>query len=75
MTTKFTTKYTPSPYVRLTSKELSNLHSKCAAYLPVYDTTTRFPATEPFDFEDRGHHAEPAKPNLLSKDNSALKAV
>ncbi|KAF2689028.1 dioxygenase-like protein [Lentithecium fluviatile CBS 122367] len=47
--------------------------SKYAAYLPVYDTTTKFPPTELFDFEDRGLHADPAKPNLLQKDNTNLK--
>ncbi|KAI1873926.1 uncharacterized protein JN550_003195 [Neoarthrinium moseri] len=34
-------------------------------YLPVYDETTTFPATEPFEFSDRGHLADAAKPNLL----------
>lgn len=49
--------------------------SKYAAYLPVYDTTTKFPPTELFDFKDRGLDADPAKPNLLPKDNSNLKAT
>ncbi|CAO2650907.1 Nn.00g092040.m01.CDS01 [Neocucurbitaria sp. VM-36] len=44
--------------------------SKYSAYLPVYDTTTKFPPTELFDFEDRGQHADPAKPNLLPKDKT-----
>ncbi|KAF1952827.1 dioxygenase-like protein [Byssothecium circinans] len=47
--------------------------SKYAAYLPVYDTTTKFPPTELFDFDDRGHHADLAKPNLLGRDNTGLK--
>lgn len=47
--------------------------SRYAAYLPVYDTTTRFPPTEIFQFEDRGHHADPNKANLLSEDNENLK--
>ncbi|KAF2036263.1 TauD-domain-containing protein [Setomelanomma holmii] len=49
--------------------------SKYAAYLPVYDTTTKFPPTPLFDFTDRGHHADKTKPNLLYKDNSALKVT
>ncbi|KAJ8108417.1 hypothetical protein OPT61_g8190 [Boeremia exigua] len=49
--------------------------SKYAAYLPVYDTTTKFPPTEVFNFEDRGHHADPHKSNLLSKDNPNLKVT
>ncbi|KAF2872837.1 dioxygenase-like protein [Massariosphaeria phaeospora] len=54
-----------------------NVHdeSKYAAYLPVYDATTKFPPTELFDFNDRGHNADPAKPNLLQKDNPSLKAA
>lgn len=39
----------------------------------MYDTTTKFPPTEVFEFNDRGHNADPAKPNLLLKDNSNLK--
>ncbi|OAL51160.1 TauD-domain-containing protein [Pyrenochaeta sp. DS3sAY3a] len=49
--------------------------SKYSAYLPVYDNTTKFPPTEPFQFEDRGHYASATKENLLSKDNTALKVV
>lgn len=49
--------------------------SKYAAYLPVYDTTTKFPPTEVFDFKDRGLDADPAKPNLLSEENSNLKVT
>ena len=37
---------------------------KYAAYLPVYDETTTFPSTEPFDVHDRGLDADKAKPNL-----------
>lgn len=51
------------------------MQSKYSDYLPVYDTTTKFPPTELFDFEDRGHYADPAKPNLLPKDNTSIKAV
>ncbi|KAF2119510.1 dioxygenase-like protein [Lophiotrema nucula] len=49
--------------------------SKYAAYLPVYDTTTTFPRTELFEVRDRGHDADPAKPNLLPKDSSSVKAT
>ncbi|KAJ4332331.1 hypothetical protein N0V95_009683 [Ascochyta clinopodiicola] len=49
--------------------------SKYASYLPVYDTTTKFPPTELFDFDDRGHHADPSKTNLLSKDNTNLQVT
>jgi sulfonate dioxygenase len=31
----------------------------------VYDTTTKFPPTEPFEFHDRGLDADKDKPNLL----------
>lgn len=33
--------------------------------MPVYDETTKFPPTEPFDFVDRGLKADKAKPHLL----------
>ncbi|KAF2650924.1 dioxygenase-like protein [Lophiostoma macrostomum CBS 122681] len=49
--------------------------SKYAAYLPVYDETTKFPRTELFEFHDRGHNADPSKPNLLPKDDRSVKAV
>jgi sulfonate dioxygenase len=49
--------------------------SKYAVYLPVYDTTTKFPPTELFEFSDRGHNADPAKSNLLRKDDSSLKVT
>jgi sulfonate dioxygenase len=35
-------------------------------YLPVYDETTKFPPTEPFEFVDRGSKADKAKPHLLN---------
>ena len=38
---------------------------KYAAYLPVHDGSTIFPATEPFEFSDRGLAADKTKPNLL----------
>ncbi|KAK9414955.1 putative Dioxygenase-like protein [Seiridium unicorne] len=42
-------------------------------YLPVYDETTTFPATELFDFIDRGHLADKAKPNLLGLNDPDVK--
>ncbi|KAL1984908.1 hypothetical protein VTN96DRAFT_8567 [Rasamsonia emersonii] len=42
---------------------------KYKRYLPVYDTVTKFPPLEPFDFHDRGHLADKDKPNLLQPDN------
>lgn len=33
--------------------------------MPVYDNTTKFPPTEPFEFIDRGLAADKEKPNLL----------
>ncbi|KAI0827799.1 TauD-domain-containing protein [Hypoxylon sp. FL0890] len=38
---------------------------KYASYLPVYDETTTFPPTEPFEFSDKGLLADKAKPHLL----------
>ncbi|KAI1798992.1 TauD-domain-containing protein [Daldinia bambusicola] len=46
---------------------------KYASYLPVYDESTTFPPTEPFDFVDRGLLADKAKPHLLGlKDPSVV---
>jgi sulfonate dioxygenase len=63
--------------IKLTVAHDDQVHnsSKYAAYLPVYDTTTKFPPTEFFEFNDRGHHADPNKSNLLSKDNANLKVT
>jgi sulfonate dioxygenase len=43
--------------------------------LPVYDNTTKFPPTELFEHHDRGHDADPAKPNLLPKGDSSVKVT
>ncbi|KAL4815259.1 hypothetical protein BDW67DRAFT_176538 [Aspergillus spinulosporus] len=43
----------------------SELQYAYSAYLPVYDTTTTFPPTEPFDHQDRGLNAEKSKPHLF----------
>ncbi|KAF2731964.1 dioxygenase-like protein [Polyplosphaeria fusca] len=51
------------------------VHKQYSEYLPVYDTTTKFPATELFEFSDRGHNADPNKPNLLPKDNDSIHAT
>ena len=48
------------------------LQYKYAAYLPVYDETTTFSATEDFDFSDRGLKADKAKPNLLGAPNATV---
>ncbi|KAK5713541.1 hypothetical protein LTR15_011241 [Elasticomyces elasticus] len=58
--------------IRLKGAYDENAHSeyKYAAYLPVYDETTTFPPTEPFDFSDRGLLADKAKPNLLGAHNA-----
>lgn len=39
---------------------------KYSHYLPVYDTTTVFPPTEPFDVVDKGTLANKAKPHLFN---------
>lgn len=42
------------------------LQYKYANYLPVYDNTTFFPPTEPFDFTDKGTLADKEKPHLFN---------
>lgn len=66
-TTTTTTKVGAPGTITLTSAFNESTHSdyKYAAYLPVYDETTKFPPTEPFDVRDRGLDADPKKPNLL----------
>lgn len=54
---------------------LTRSQYKYAAYLPVYDETTRFPALQPFEFNDRGLVAKKEKPNLFSKDSPDLKVA
>jgi sulfonate dioxygenase len=39
---------------------------KYAQYLPVYDNTTVFPPTEPFEVVDKGTLADKAKPHLFA---------
>jgi sulfonate dioxygenase len=39
-------------------------------YLPVYDETTTFPPTEPFEVRHRGLEADKAKPNLFNSGDS-----
>jgi len=39
---------------------------KYNAYLPVYDNSTVFPATESFEFTDKGTLAEKSKPHLFT---------
>lgn len=43
---------------------------KYASYLPVYDNTTVFPPTEPFEFTDKGTLADKAKPHLFNTGDS-----
>lgn len=43
---------------------------KYAAYLPVYDETTKLRATEPFEFRDRGLDGDKDKKNLFGQDQS-----
>ena len=45
---------------------------KYASYLPVYDNTTVFPATEPFEFTDKGTLADKAKPHLFNTSNPSV---
>ncbi|KAK2745682.1 hypothetical protein FQN57_003578 [Myotisia sp. PD_48] len=58
--------------LKLAYDENSHLGSKYAKYLPVYDNTTTFPPTEPFEFRDRGLDADKAKPNLLRPNDPAV---
>ncbi|KAK3630909.1 hypothetical protein LTR56_017182 [Elasticomyces elasticus] len=60
--------------IRLKGAYDEKAHSeyKYAAYLPVYDETTTFPPTEPFDFSDRGLLADKAKSNLLGAANAVV---
>lgn len=45
--------------------EADHAEYKYAAYLPVYDETTKFPPTEAFEVRDRGLDADKKKLNLL----------
>ncbi|KAL2848596.1 hypothetical protein BJX68DRAFT_267462 [Aspergillus pseudodeflectus] len=44
-----------------------------ARYLPVYDNETKYPPTEPFEFNDRGHAADKAKPHLFETGDARVK--
>jgi sulfonate dioxygenase len=46
--------------------------SKYTEYLPVYDTTTTFPPTEPFEFHDRGFSADKNKANLFKDQGTGV---
>lgn len=67
-TTATQTKESTPGTIRLTSAFNEETHSeyKYSAYLPVYDETTTFPPTEPFEVHHRGLEADKAKPNLLN---------
>ena len=58
--------------IKLTAAFSESDHSeyKYAAYLPVYEETTKFPPTEPFEVRDRGLDADKEKPNLLGAPNA-----
>ncbi|KAH8902847.1 TauD-domain-containing protein [Coniochaeta sp. PMI_546] len=75
MSTTTTTTTQESAPVTLTLAYDKGIHEqyKYSDYLPVYDNQTHFPPLEPFEFKDKGAAADKAKPNLLSKDNPALK--
>ncbi|KAI0598920.1 TauD-domain-containing protein [Biscogniauxia sp. FL1348] len=53
--------------------EAQHASYKYARYLPVYDETTTFPPTEPFEFVDRGLLADKAKPHLLGLSDPSVK--
>ncbi|KAI1637568.1 TauD-domain-containing protein [Biscogniauxia mediterranea] len=53
--------------------EAQHASYKYASYLPVYDETTTFPPTEPFEFVDRGLLADKAKPHLLGLNDPSVK--
>ena len=70
MSTTTTTTHTVdgvSKTIKLNAAFSESEHSeyKYAAYLPVYDETTKFPPTEPFETRDRGLDADKKKPHLL----------
>ena len=44
-------------------------------YLPVYDETTTFPPTEPFEVHHRGLEADKSKPNLLKTGDSNVEVT
>jgi sulfonate dioxygenase len=52
---------------------IGTIKYKYAQYLPVYDETTKFPPTEPFEFVDRGTKADKAKPNLFDTKDPNVK--
>lgn len=47
---------------------------KYGEYLPVYDESTTFPPTKPFEFNDRGLVADRSKSNLLPGGDSSVTA-
>jgi sulfonate dioxygenase len=69
LTRRFTTRY-ELPDDKSSSYTHTITQYKYGAYLPVYDETTTFPPTKPFEFNDRGLVADREKRNLLSKDNN-----
>ena len=69
-TTTHTTEVTPSTItLKAAFDKDQQLKYKYYDYLPVYDETTTFPPTEPFEVRHRGLEADKAKPNLLNSDD------
>jgi len=58
----------PEPSIQVKKAFEEKVHDgyKYANYLPVYDNTTVFPPTEPFNFTDKGTLADKAKPHLFN---------
>ena len=67
-TTATKTKESAAGTITLKSAFNEDKHSeyKYSGYLPVYDETTTFPPTEPFEVHHRGLEADKSKPNLLN---------
>jgi sulfonate dioxygenase len=67
-TTTQTTEGSPPTTITLNAAFDEDQQSKYKYYdyLPVYDETTTFPPTEPFEVRHRGLEADKAKPNLFN---------
>ena len=73
-TTTTTTQTATGGTVNLKAAFDTDVHTqyKYVDYLPVYDETTSFPPTEPFEAVHRGLEADKAKPNLFQSGNSSV---
>ncbi|KAL2010378.1 hypothetical protein VTN00DRAFT_6185 [Thermoascus crustaceus] len=65
-TTSTTTITEKTEHLTLAFDEKAHEGYKYSRYLPVYDEETKFEPTPPFEFTDRGHAADKAKPHLLA---------